>query len=116
VNLPVTVHRSLRMAKRIGRLVARRDVLWRYDVHPAKKFLGTAYGGWTIALNLLSSDSLVISAGVGNDVSFDLALIRRFGLQVHGYDPSPDVADWIEGQSLPDRYTFHGYGHSALTA
>jgi FkbM family methyltransferase len=29
---------------------------------------------------------------------------------VHGFDPSPGVADWLAKQSLPPNYIFHEYG------
>lgn len=53
------------------------------------------------------------SFGVGNDISFDLAVIQRFGSAVHGFDPSPPVAEWIGTQDLPVNYTFHRYGLAA---
>ena len=35
--------------------------------------LGTDYGGWIVPQNMhLSSDSVMYSAGVGEDISFDL--------------------------------------------
>ena len=110
MSLAVLARRSARMVKRLGRLLTGRDVLYRYDAKPAKKFLGSGYGGWMVARDLLRSDSVVLSFGVGNDISFDLELIRRYGLQVHGFDPSPGVKDWIAKQILPPEYIFHAYG------
>ena len=87
-----------------------RDVLHKYDIRPKKMALGSVYGGWTIAPEELKADSTVYSFGVGNDISFDLELISRFGLKVHGFDPSPESIAWIAGQKLPPQYTFHPYG------
>jgi FkbM family methyltransferase len=98
------------MVKRLGRLLAGRDALYCYDAKPAKKFLGSGYGGWMVARDPLSSDSVALSFGVGNDISFDLELIRRYGLTVHGFDPSPGVENWIAKQILPPEYIFHAYG------
>ena len=44
---------------------------------------------WTVCPENLHERSAVISAGVGQDVSFELALIRRFGCRVILLDPSP---------------------------
>jgi FkbM family methyltransferase len=101
------------MLKRAGRLLTGNDVLYAYDVNPQKALFGSDYGGWTIVPEGLGSSSTVYSFGVGNDVSFDLALIQRFGCKVHGFDPSPPVARWIVTQNLPANYAFHGYGLGA---
>lgn len=99
-----------RTIKRIGRLVTGRDVIYKYDAHPPKVFVGTDYGGWTIVAEGLRHESIVYSFGIGDDISFDLSMIGRFGLQVHGFDPTPHVAEWISGQSVPDEFHFHPYG------
>jgi FkbM family methyltransferase len=98
------------MVKRAGRLLTGRDVLYRYDIHPKKTRMGTVYGGWTIIPELLDRNGVMYSFGVGNDISFDLAAIQRFGMEVHGFDPSPESARWIARQELPGSYTFHSYG------
>jgi hypothetical protein len=38
----------------------------------AIELLGTDYGGWLIDLDLIPRGSTIISAGVGEDISFDL--------------------------------------------
>lgn len=101
------------MLKRAGRLLTGNDVLYTYDAHPRKSAFGSDYGGWTIAPEGLGSSSTIYSFGLGNDASFDLALIARFGCSVHGFDPSPPVAKWIGTQNLPPEYFFHDYGLGA---
>lgn len=44
---------------------------------------------WTIVTSGLNENSLVYSGGVGEDITFEQELIRRFGVTVHIYDPSP---------------------------
>lgn len=51
--------------------------------------LGSEHGGWFVPLETLSSESIVYSAGVGEDTSFDQALIARVGCSVWGFDPTP---------------------------
>jgi FkbM family methyltransferase len=102
--------RYARMAKRAIRLMAGRDVLYKYDIHPKTKHIGSIYGGWMIIPELLHSNSVAYSFGVGNDVSFDLELIRRFGLKVHGFDPSPIAIQWLDTQCTSPKYIFHPWG------
>ncbi len=45
--------------------------------------------GWHIKTSGLDPESIIYSAGVGQDASFDLALSERFGSMVHLFDPSP---------------------------
>jgi FkbM family methyltransferase len=98
------------MVKRAGRLLTGRDVLYRHDAHPRKATLGTVYGGWTIATEHVNPNGVMYSFGVGDDISFDESAITQFQLQVHGFDPSPHVIDWIGNRTLPAQYTFHPYG------
>lgn len=44
---------------------------------------------WTICPGNLGKDSVVVSAGAGRDVSFELELIKCFGCKVVLLDPSP---------------------------
>jgi FkbM family methyltransferase len=50
--------------------------------------LGDA-NSWHVATKDLVNSSIVYSAGVGRDISFELQLVRRFGATVHLFDPSP---------------------------
>jgi FkbM family methyltransferase len=63
-----------------------------------------------IVPELLNSNSIVYSVGVGNDISFDLELIRRFDCTVHGFDPSPLAIHWLGAQNIPANYIFHPWG------
>lgn len=51
--------------------------------------LGSAYGGWIIPTNHLSVNSICYMAGAGEDISFDLAVAKRFRCQVLIFDPTP---------------------------
>ena len=84
----------------------------RYGVEVSAEsiFLGTEYGGYEVLPALLRADSVVYSVGIGEDISFDLALIERFGCKVHGFDPTPRSLAWLEAQALPERFVVHPYG------
>jgi FkbM family methyltransferase len=72
--------------------------------------LGTSYCVGFVLPRLLGPQSLVYSVGVGSDISFDLALIERFGCEVHAFDPTPMACEWIARQDLPARFKFHAIG------
>ncbi|MGH8167144.1 MAG: FkbM family methyltransferase [Woeseiaceae bacterium] len=70
-------------------------------------------GGWWFHPDVLDENSIVYSLGIGEDVDFDLALIDRFDLQVHAFDPTPSSVDWLAAQSMPPNFHFHPW---AITA
>ena len=50
--------------------------------------LGSSYGSWTIDVSRDLSEMLLISGGLGEDSSFDLEFISRFGSRVILVDPT----------------------------
>jgi FkbM family methyltransferase len=44
---------------------------------------------WTFCSEGLAADSIVYSAGVGKDITFEHALVKQFGCRVFLFDPSP---------------------------
>jgi FkbM family methyltransferase len=98
----------------IGRLRAasdrfrlRRSLRPRSNV-PLVRF-GSRYGGWVIPSDLVDASSIVYSGGVGEDVSFDLALIERTGCSVWAFDPTPRSIEYASEVS-DDRFHFHPVG------
>ena len=63
--------------------------------------------GWKYCPDDLGEGSIVYSLGVGDSVDFDLDLIKRFGVTVHAFDPTPYAEEWIGQQDLPDTLVFH---------
>ncbi len=51
--------------------------------------LGSDYGGWWVPASLLDAMSVCYLAGVGEDVTFDLAVVGGFGCSVWAFDPTP---------------------------
>jgi FkbM family methyltransferase len=76
---------------------ALRDLRYRifYGLLLSRRFelatLGdTSYGvQWTICPKMLDAKSVVYSGGVGEDISFEHALVKSFGCKIMLYDPSP---------------------------
>ncbi|PWU04530.1 MAG: hypothetical protein C5B51_16625 [Terriglobia bacterium] len=66
---------------------------------------------WTILTGHLGPSSVVYSGGVGEDISFEMELIERFGVTVHLFDPSPMALDTIAGASrYRDKLHFKALG------
>lgn len=73
--------------------------------------LGSSYGGWWIPAHALSENSVAYCAGVGEDISFDTALIERFGCRVVALDPTPRaIAFAARAQPDSDRFHFEPVG------
>ncbi len=109
---------------RIFRAIARRVVnrafgLFGIDVLSGARIvgrddlvaIGTVYGGWVVPADLLDADSICYCVGCGEDISFDLGLIERFGCEVHGFDPTPRAIEYVERVAGGDMgYRFHALG------
>ena len=74
--------------------------------------LGTAYGGRYVPRDMkLNANSFIISAGVGEDMSFDLLLQVRYGCEIVLVDPTPRaITHFSEIQQFysEERQTFSG--------
>lgn len=95
--------------KSILRRVAR-PPLHKPEVVLDYTFLGTDYGGWPLLDRQTVGSPLVYAFGVGEDISFDLGAIHRFGARVMAFDPTPRCGVWISQQTLPAGFAFHPIG------
>jgi FkbM family methyltransferase len=64
----------------------RRDLTKTNLIHEK---LGTQYGVGIIPVKLLNSHAICYSFGAGEDISFDLELIKKFKCKVYIFDPTP---------------------------
>jgi FkbM family methyltransferase len=53
------------------------------------------YGGYVLPGSLLGPDSVCYLAGTGEDISFDLGVVARFGCTVYAMDPVPRAAEHV---------------------
>jgi FkbM family methyltransferase len=81
---------------------------------PGKETIGDR-SQWTIVTRDLHEDAVVYSGGVGEDITFEQELIRRFGVKIHIFDPSPVAIQTIR-QSSNDRLLFKPVGLTASGA
>jgi FkbM family methyltransferase len=76
----------------------RRSIASRVRRHPklGLEKIGTAYGGWVVPTRLIEPGWRCYCGGVGEDASFDLGLIERFGCEVVAFDPTPRAIAFAE--------------------
>jgi FkbM family methyltransferase len=74
------------------------------------EFIGTRYGGWYAPANLLSEDAVVYCVGCGEDITFDLGLIQRFGCHVWALDPTPRAIAHVGQHGQHPKYHFTPVG------
>lgn len=82
---------------------------------PGLTDVGTPYGGWTVPGRLIDDAWLCYCVGAGGDVSFDLALIDRYGATVRSIEP---VAEYVEKarRTAAGRDRFSTYQAAVATA
>jgi FkbM family methyltransferase len=96
-----------------GRLALRARTFRRsLDVRSGPKLvsIGSNYGFWVVP-DTLGPSSVCYLAGVGEDITFDLGLIARFGCTVHAFDPVPASGEYVSvAASHEPRFVFHPIG------
>lgn len=90
---------AVRLHRRLG--------LVRYDKIVR---IGTDYGGWSVPDDRLGADSVCYCVGIGEDASFDLGLIDRYGCDVHAFDPTPVAVTYVSNAVTPPAFHFHPVG------
>jgi FkbM family methyltransferase len=90
-----------------------RDSISGAKIHPRPGLvrIGSEMGGWVVPADLLNERSVCYCAGVGEDISFDLALIERYGCEVHAFDPTPRAIAHVEKHAAGNpRFRFFPVG------
>jgi len=52
-------------------------------------YCGSSYGGWSFLKNVNLKNKYIISAGLGEDASFDVELISKYNCKIISVDPTP---------------------------
>lgn len=70
--------------------------------------VGTPYGGFVYNSTGIGTSTIVYSVGIGEDTSWDEAIISRHGLHVYAYDPTPKAARYVKQRNADlGRNHFH---------
>ena len=81
----------LSFAKSIKRLFVRKHPLQNFRNAKVENiiFLGTKYGGWSLVDEDNLKNSTIISAGLGEDASFDIEFATKYNSKIIIVDPTP---------------------------
>ncbi|MFD1165882.1 FkbM family methyltransferase [Sphingobacterium daejeonense] len=75
-----------------------------------KQWYGNGYGGFYVDPTLVPDNAIVYSFGIGEDISFDKAIIEKHGSKVYGFDPTPKSINYIKNNNTPEQFYFHPFG------
>jgi FkbM family methyltransferase len=64
--------------------------------------VGSRYGGWWVPRSVLTPGAIAYCAGAGEDVTFDLALLRH-GVRVTTFDPTPRSVTYVNSLRIEDK-------------
>lgn len=92
-------------ARRLARRLAGRELWLRAELdEPVQRA-----SGWLLLHHRIPRGAGVFGLGVGNNVDFELGLIRDHGAVVDTFDPTPYSNDWLEAQALPAGFRHHAW-------
>jgi FkbM family methyltransferase len=106
----MTRQKPSRLLKRWLRSLIGRDVFQLPQCSVEGLVLGDRSARWFVSPQELNPNTIVYSFGVGRNISFERALIERFGVMVHAFDPTPRALEWVRSQRIPDRLVLHELG------
>ncbi len=104
----------VRRLRKLVKVALGKEFLVKRDVICVKERFGSDYGGWDVVTTSIDTHSIVYSFGVGEEASFDTALIEKFNLTIHAFDPTPKSIEWVKRQGFSDRFVMHDYGIAAI--
>ncbi|WP_457747004.1 FkbM family methyltransferase [Sulfurimonas sp.] len=97
--------------KKIKRVLTNKDFFYKNTIQINDKKVGSSYGGWWIATDILK-EPIVLSFGLGEDVTFDKAMIEDYNARVYGFDPTPKSIKYVESLNLGEKFSLYPYALS----
>lgn len=92
---------------------SRNNSHFKIEVKSNHVWYGNTYGGFYLCPELLNENSIIYSFGIGEDISFDNAIIKTHNCNVFGFDPTPKSINWIKSQKINDKFHFYEFGISS---
>jgi len=71
-------------------------------------------GGWAYDAGLLNEFSIVYSLGVGDNIDFDLAVIKRCKSNVYAFDPTPTSESFVNEDDRPRQFHFQAWAAAGI--
>lgn len=99
--------------KKLKRVISGKDFFYNKTLQTSDEKIGSDYGGWWIATDSLNNRPLtVFSFGLGEDISFDTQILKKYNCKVYGFDPTPKSIKYIESKNLDDNFILYKYALS----
>ncbi|WP_346861026.1 FkbM family methyltransferase [uncultured Draconibacterium sp.] len=96
--------------KHIIKVILRKDIHVKKEINLRTNWYGQKYLGFFVYDKYINSSSIVYSFGVGEDISFDIALINKFNCTVFGFDPTPKSIEFIKRIKPSPNFVFSPIG------
>jgi len=104
----VNLYRALRRGTVFRAISGREPFVW-VKRRPGIEEFGSKYGRWAIDTRRLGESTLIASFGLGEDVSFEDAVVGRYGCRVVGFDPTPRSLQYMASRAPTPRFAHHPY-------
>lgn len=106
---------SMTLSRRAAR--ARREGILPDNTNLAKGLrvclLGHGHQGdgeWVVCRETIKPGGVVHSYGIGTNLEFEIDLVRRFGVVVRAFDPTPLALEWVQKQQLLESIKVYPWG------
>ncbi len=89
---------------RVFKFLRGKNLFFLLDHSCRRLNLGNRFASFTVSTEAISPKNIIYSFGIGNDISFDLEMIRRFDVVIFAFDPTPKSIQWLEKQDVPNQF------------
>lgn len=96
--------------KHLIKIIIGRDFRISPQIKLGTKWYGRKNLGFYVYDKNLNSNSIIYSFGIGEDISFDEELIKKFGCTIFGFDPTPKSVQFIKNKGSLSNFYFVPYG------
>lgn len=79
----------------------------RPDIQIPVDTLNPGHQAWYLAKNSLVPGDVAYSLGLADNIAFDLELIAKFQVELHGFDPTPESQAYLSTCQLPATMHVH---------
>lgn len=104
----MNLYRALRRGTILKAIVGEEPFHW-IKPRPEVMEFGSKYGRWAVDTSNISNSTVVVSFGLGEDVTFESALIERYGCYVFGFDPTPRSIQYVAENVSNSRFSSFPY-------
>jgi len=86
-----------------------KDFLYKPTIKIKSEKLGNKSEGWWIASDYMRLGGVVFSFGLGEDISFDLAIMSKYNSKVYGFDPTPKALRYVKSLNIEENFILKEY-------